>query len=233
MLGQRRAPHAAARTVSTVRRIGVVEDHASVVAGLSTLLRAAPDLEMVAGAATVTRLLAETTDLDLVVLDLRLEDGSSPTANVDLLTAAGIPALVFTGGEEPHLVRLAAAAGVLGVVRKSESNDMLLNAIRAAVRGETVATTDWAAAIDGDPSIESVGLSPRQRQVLELYASGESTTRVARIAGLKESTVTDYVRRIRVRYAEAGRPAPTRMELYKRALEDGYLPLQRRATRRR
>ena len=87
--------------------------------------------------------------------------------------------------------------------------------------------------IDGDPSIESVGLSPRQRQVLELYASGESTTRVARIAGLKESTVTDYVRRIRVRYAEAGRPAPTRMELYKRALEDGYLPLQRRATRRR
>ncbi|MFJ7624450.1 DNA-binding response regulator, partial [Rhodococcus erythropolis] len=41
-------------------------------------------------------------------------------------------------------------------------------------------------------------------------------------------TVNDYLQRIRQKYAAAGRPAPTKTDLYKRAVEDGVLPIPER-----
>ena len=213
-----------------VRRIGHVDDHATVGIGLAAALADQPDLDMVATAATVPDLLAVTTDLDLVVLDIRLGDGSTPRANVEALREHGIETLVYTSGEDLYLVRAAARAGVLGVVLKSTDIDATIDAVREAAHGRQVVTMDWAAAIDGDPALPEVGLTPRQHQVLALYASGEKAATVARRTGLSEQTVNDYLVRIRRRYAEAGRPAPTKTDLYKRALEDGWLPLPRRST---
>ncbi|QCB49410.1 response regulator transcription factor [Rhodococcus sp. PAMC28707] len=207
------------------RRIGLVEDHESVALGLRSILADQSDLDLIAVAATVDELLASGRTLDLVVLDLRLGDGSSPRSNVEQLHAAGAQVLVYTGAENPFLVRSAARAGVLGVVRKSEPAAAIVSAIRRAAAGGQVVTTDWAAAIDGDPQLPDVGLSPRQREVLALYASGEKAGRVARLAGLSEQTVNDYLVRIRNKYAQAGRPAPTKTDLYKRAVEDGWLPM--------
>jgi DNA-binding NarL/FixJ family response regulator len=87
---------------------------------------------------------------------------------------------------------------------------------------------DWAAAIDSDGDFTEVNLSPRQREVLYHYASGEPAARVAKLTGLTEDTVNAYLARIRQKYAEAGRPARTKTDLYKRALEDGWLPIPRR-----
>lgn len=207
-----------------VRRIGVVEDHTSTVLGLEAMLADQPDLVIVATGQTVDELLGQGIELDLVILDLRLSDGSSPMANVEQLRAAGLEALVFTGAEDPYLMRLAARAGVLGIVRKSEPPAAVVSAVREAARGEQVVTTEWAAAIDGDPNLLDAGLSPRQREVLELYASGFKVNSVAARTGLAPHTVVDYLGRIRAKYAEAGRPARTKTDLYKRALEDGYLP---------
>ncbi|MGF0310566.1 response regulator transcription factor [Rhodococcoides fascians A25f] len=210
---------------SDVRRVGLVEDHESVALGLQAMLADEPDLELVSIAATVGELLEQRQTLDLVVLDLRLGDGSSPRSNVEQLHAAGARVLVYTGAENAFLVRSAARAGVLGVVRKSAPAAAIVSAIRRAASGGQVVTTDWAAAIDGDPQLPDVGLSPRQREVLALYASGEKAARVASLAGLSEQTVNDYLVRIRNKYAEAGRPAPTKTDLYKRAVEDGWLPM--------
>lgn len=213
------------------RRIGVVEDHESVVMGLEAMLSGHPTLTIAASAPTVPELLAGGRELDLVILDLRLADGSSPTSNVEQLRDAGLEALVFTSAEDPYLVRLAAKAGVLGVLRKSEPTATVVAAITAAANGEQVVTTEWAAAIDGDPGLLDVGLSPRQRDVLALYASGEKAARVASLTGLAPHTVNDYLARIRAKYAEAGRPARTKTELYKRAIEDGWLPVPHRDNR--
>ncbi|GAB2441642.1 hypothetical protein GCM10027262_50250 [Nocardia tengchongensis] len=213
---------------SGTRRIGLVEDHESVVLGLSAMLAPQADLELVITAGTVAELLAAGPELDLVVLDLRLADGSSPEDNVRALRERGIEVLVFTGADNTFLVRSAARAGVLGVVRKSEDVPTVVAAVRRAAHGEQVVTTDWAAAIDGDPQLQDVGLSPRQQQVLQLYASGEKASRVARMTGLSEQTVNDYLGRIRQKYADAGRPAPTKTDLYKRAVEDGWLPVPER-----
>ncbi|MFD3702152.1 response regulator [Nocardia sp. NPDC058658] len=211
-----------------VRRIGVVEDHQVTITGLRQVLADESSVEIVATAPSVPELLAITTDLALVVLDLRLPDGSTPAENIERLRAAGIETLVFTSADEPYLVRAAARAGVLGVVRKSERDEVVAAAVRDAAAGKQVPTIDWAIAIDGDDDFTVVKLSPRQREVLALYASGEPAARVARLTGLTEETVNAYLGRIRLKYAEAGRPARTKTELFKRALEDGWLPIPRR-----
>src|SRR5690606_3505516 len=72
------------------RRIGVVEDHRVTIAGLRQILAEEPSVRIVADAPSVPELLAITDDLDLVILDLRLPDGSSPATNVQQLRAAGI-----------------------------------------------------------------------------------------------------------------------------------------------
>lgn len=220
-------------TDAHVRRIGLVEDHESVALGLAAMLADQPDLELVCAAPTVATLLAHHTELDLAVLDLRLADGSSPKSNVEQLRSAGLETLVFTGAENSYLLRSAARAGVLGVVRKSEPATVVVEAIRVAASGGQVASTEWAAAIDGDPELGDVGLSPRQLEVLELYASGEKLDRVARMTGLAPQTVNDYLQRIRAKYAGVGRPAPTKTDLYKRAVEDGLLPIPERSDVRR
>ena len=53
---------------------------------------------------------------------------------------------------------------------------------------------------------------------------GPEPTWVCEQAGIAVSTIEDYVRRIRAKYARAGRPAVTKVDLYKRAVEDGFLP---------
>jgi len=212
-------------SLAPVIRIGLIEDHEVVHVGLRGLISAVPgwDLAVVARSVRDLDLGGPGTKLDLVLLDLRLDDGSSPGDNVTALQAAGIPTLAYTAGEDPALLRAAARAGVLGVVRKSDGVSVLIASIRRALRGEAVATTEWAAALDADAAIADAQLSPRERQVLALYASGETAHGIAEAMGLSRDTIVNYVGRIRTKYALAGRPASTKVDLHVRAREDGLL----------
>lgn len=205
--------------------IGLVDDHFAVSLGLTALLKETDDLQLVATARTVPQLLETGKALDLVLLDLSLSDRSMPEDNVAALSEAGVPSLAYTSGENPFLIRSAARGGVRGIARKSQSPEQLLAAIRSCLRDDAEAlTNEWAAAVDADPGLDAVGLSARQREVLELFACGESAKRVASQTGLSVTTVNDYLLRIRAKYAQQGRAAHTKVELYKRAVEDGVLP---------
>ena len=212
-------------------RVALIDDHEIVARGFAGLFATLPQVEVVATVATVTDLLEQVgeTRVDLVILDLRLSDGSTVTSNVDRLRASGAAVLAFTGGDDAQLMRAAARGGVLGVVRKSEPTDVLLDAVTRAADGETIASTEWAAALDGDPDLSDAGLSPREREVLSLYAAGAKAPLVASHTGLSELTVVDYIRRVRSKYERVGRPANTKIDLYKRALEDGILPVPGRS----
>lgn len=207
-----------------VIRVGLVDDHQVVEAGVRAMLADVPDVELVVTARTVHQLVAASIELDLVMLDLRLDDGSLPGDNVRLLNEAGHRVLVFTAGDDAAFVRSAARAGALGVVRKSETLDVLLAAVRSAAADESVVSVEWATALDGDPDLPDAGLSAREREVLALYAAGEKSQRVATRTGLAMPTVKEYVDRIRTKYAQVGRSAPTKIDLYQRAVEDGLLP---------
>lgn len=214
--------------VERVIRVGMVDDHQSPVWGIERLLDSQPDLTLVAAAGTVDELLAATTALDVVILDLRLGDGTSPRENVLRLSAHNIGTVVYTSGEHPALLRSAAKAGALGVVLKSAPAEVIVHAVRAAGHGREVLTTEWAAAIDGDPELAAVDLSPQLQRVLALYASGETSAGVGRALGVTADTVNEYLKRIRQKYADAGRPTRTKVDLFKRAVEDGWLPMPER-----
>ncbi|WP_297009444.1 response regulator transcription factor [uncultured Corynebacterium sp.] len=218
-------------------RIAAVDDHELSLRGLASVVEGADDIELVGMFSTVDALLAELDgdqDVDLVVLDLRLRDDSDPAVNVDRLHALTPNILVLSSLESPFLVRRALRAGVLGMMPKSECAEALLAAMRDAAAGCPVTTTEWAAVIDGDPVGYQIGdehvpwqevhLSPRQQEVLELYASGEPAKRVASMTGLTAATVQDYLKRIKQKYEAVGRRAQTKTDLVFAAQEDGYLP---------
>jgi two-component system response regulator DevR len=205
-------------------RVGLVDDHEIVSVALAGVIAGLPELEFAGVAPTVDELLTARDDLDVVVLDLRLADGSSPVNNVARLDAHGINVLAFTSGENPYLVRLVSQTAVLGVIRKSEPVAVLAEALERAADGRPVVSTDWAAALDSDPKLSEARLSPQEQNILALFAGGNKTQAVASQAGIAIGTVDDYVRRIRAKYAKIGRHAPSKVDLYKRAVEDGFLP---------
>jgi len=209
--------------MDTARRIALVEDHALIAIGFRDLVAAEPDLTLAGMVENVAGLETIEGHLDLVVLDLRLADGSLPQDNVKAIHDRGAHVLVYTGAEDRRMIQSAARSGALGLIRKSADPATLLDAIRTAASGREVFGADWAAAIDADANLRDAKLSSREQEILGLYASGETAASVALHTGLSRETVADYVSRIRRKYAEAGRPALSRVDLYKRAVEDGLL----------
>jgi DNA-binding CsgD family transcriptional regulator len=77
----------------------------------------------------------------------------------------------------------------------------------------------------GVPVARRPRLASRQRDVLVAYVAGSDLLpTVARELGMDPETLKTHLRRIRLKYAEVGRPAPTRRDLYVRAMEDGLVP---------
>lgn len=204
-------------------RIGVVDDHAVIAWGIAAQLSRHGDLELAAQAETVDALLKSGNEMDVVLLDLRLGDDSTPSRNIRKLHNAKAKVLVYSSGDYLSLVRDAARAGVEGFVRKSESLDVLIDAIRATMKGEVVTSLEWATAIETDTQLPPALLSDRERDVLSRYAVGETAETVAAALSLSPHTILDHIKRIRAKYAQLGRPAPTKSHLLQRAIEDGVV----------
>jgi DNA-binding NarL/FixJ family response regulator len=209
-------------------RVAVVDDHELVAIAVQNLVEAAEGLVFARHATSVTELVRRMRDADLVLLDLSLRDGTDPGENVRQIRDWGADVLVLTSGEDPYLVRNASRAEVLGIVRKSMPREALVGALLTAARGEHVPTTEWASALDTDPLLAGAPLTPREREVLSLYASGLGAREVAKQLFISENTVNDHLRRIRSLYHQLGRPAATKVELYQRGIEDGYVQVPRR-----
>jgi DNA-binding NarL/FixJ family response regulator len=206
-------------------RVALVDDHEVVALAVSALVNGAPGLAFVGHHTSVGALLREGPFAELVVLDLNLRDDSTPPQNVARLEAWGARVLVLTSGESPFLIREVSRSGALGIVRKSAPAAEILEAIVGAAAGEPIATTEWAAAVDSDPDLGSAPLTEREREVLALYASGLGAKQVARRLSISENTVDDHIRRIRQVYGQLSRPAHTKVALYQRGVENGYLPI--------
>lgn len=207
------------------RRVAIVDDHALVALAIGPLIASHESLAYVGHASTVDELARTVVDPELVVLDLLLRDGSTPAQNVEQLHALGADVLVLTSGDNRFLVRAALRAPTLGIVRKSAPPAEILKAVATAATGEPVLSTEWAMTVETDPEMRSAPLTDREREVLALYASGVGAKSVARTLFISENTVKDHIKRIRLLYQQLGRPANTKVELYQRGQEDGFLPV--------
>jgi len=206
-------------------RVAVVDDHESVRLGLKAAF-IDEGYDFVLAAPTVQDLIDGLAgrEVDVVVLDLSLGDGSTVTDNVKRCQALGAAVLVHSIADRVASVREALAAGAAGVIPKSSATRTVLAAAATVARGEVLNNLEWATAIDADRDFAKAQLGRREREILHLYASGLPLKLAAQQLGIGYSTAREYLDRIRVKYVEVGRPAPTKVDLLRRAVEDGILP---------
>jgi DNA-binding NarL/FixJ family response regulator len=209
-------------------RVAFIDDHESVRLGLEAACSRDPSKDVVFSGDTVTayvkwRISSGGGPADVVVLDLTLGDGTTVTENVTRLVRDGSQVIIHSVADRPAAVREALAAGAAGVVSKSSRIDDVIRAIRIVARGEPLDNVEWASAVDGDRAFADAQLSSRERDVLRLYAAGLPLKAVADRLGIAYSTAKENITRVRVKYIEVGRPAPTKVDLLRRAMEDGLV----------
>jgi DNA-binding NarL/FixJ family response regulator len=202
-------------------RVAIVDDHPLVRQGIGNLLNDELGAEIVASTDRLDEVLALGSPPDLLLLDLDLGDATPDAQAVASLVTAGIPVLVVSALGSAKAIREMLRSGVAGFISKKEPPQVLVDAV-----SEVLATGRWtgpaaAAAIIGDP--DRPHLSPQEERVLVLYASGLKLVSAARAVGISLPTAKTYVNRIRAKYEQAGRPVPTKTDLYREAVRDGYL----------
>lgn len=205
-------------------RVAIVDDHEAVRLGFAGSCEKY-HFDLVGSAGTVDELLNQIDgkDCEVVVTDLSLDDGSLVAENVEKLIDAGPAVLIFSIADKPNLMRSALRAGAIAIVPKSQPMAELADAIRLAAKGAIINNPETSATIDADSLFKEVNLSAREREVLSLYASGMSLKQVAYQLQIKQSSAKEHIDRVRVKYAKLGREAATKVDLFKRALEDGIL----------
>lgn len=209
---------------NAVVRVGIVDDHRVMLLGMAAIINAQEGQHVVATGRTVAELITLQQRMDVILLDLTLSDASTPVQNIAALSRTGAPVLVLVSDESVQLLRQAARAGAVGVVRKSAEAPQIVATVRAAARGLIVGGADWVSEMNrADTQVAAVNLSMREAEVLSLYASGRTAETVARRLFVSRATVLDHIRRIRLKYAAAGRAAPTKVDLFRRAVEDGLV----------
>ncbi|QAY60590.1 response regulator transcription factor [Microbacterium protaetiae] len=209
-------------------RVALIDDHESVRLGLEAACARVDDMDIVFSGSSVTeyldwRALSGSAPADVVVLDLTLGDGTTVTENVRTLVVDGSSVIIHSVADRPAAVREALAAGAVGIVSKSSPIDEVLAAVVAVASGEPLNNVEWASAVDGDRAFADAQLSTREREVLRLYATGLPLKIVADRLGIAYSTAKENITRVRVKYVDVGRPAPTKVDLLRRAVEDGIL----------
>ncbi len=222
-----RAPVASAGAgVTSVIKVGAIDDHPIVLEAFASWVTTAESgIRIVATATTVPGLLGGPgRDADVVLLDLDLGDGTTVERNIAAILAAGPAVLVLSASDKPLAVRAAMRAGALGYVLKNEQTAQVRAAIKAVAAGKDWISPRLAYIFATDDAPDRPVLSAQETRALRLYATGMPMKLVARRMTISEETVKQYVGRVREKYAHAGRAAPTKLDLYYRAVEDGHLP---------
>ncbi|WP_119696919.1 response regulator transcription factor [Microbacterium halotolerans] len=207
-------------------RVALIDDHESVRLGLVAAIGRAGWVTIYEGA-TVSDFLAwrqteRTPAADVVLLDLTLGDGTTVTENVTRL-ARESSVIIHSVADRPSAVREALVAGAVGVVSKASPIDDVIDAVGVVARGDQLNNVEWASAVEGDRAFADAQLSIREREVLRMYAAGLPLKAVAERLGVAYSTAKENITRVRVKYTEVGRPAPTKVDLLRRAVEDGLV----------
>ena len=204
--------------------VAIVDDHDAIRLGFKGACDGF-NFQLIASSSTVSELLDAVGEIvpQVVVLDLSLADGSAVEENVQRILATGAQVLIYSIADKRGLVRAAIRAGAAAIVPKSQSMDELANAIRLVANGVYVNNTQTTAAIDSDVEFKEAKLSPREREVLTLYASGMALKQVAFALEIKMNTAKEHIDRVRSKYADIGRPVSSKTELLLRAIEDGLI----------
>lgn len=183
-----------------------------------------PDIDVAYAGSSVDEAAAVVNEspADCVILDLDLGDGSDLLDNVLRMVRTGSPVLVVSAAASARLVQDSIAGGAHGYVSKQCEPDEFDRALSAVLEGREYVSPDLAAKLAVSLR-KDVRLSAQEERALKLYASGMKLDAVARAMQVQPGTAKEYIRRVRDKYAAAGEPLPSKVDLYRKAQEEGLL----------
>lgn len=197
-------PAAGTPTADRPMRLVVVDDHEVVRQGLVALLERRKEFSVVGEAGTVEQALAVTERMkpDLVVMDVRLPDGSGIEACREIRSELPETRVVMlTSYPDEEAVLSAIIAGASGYLLKQIRGRDLVAALEAIGRGESLldpAVTERVLdrvrrAAAGGEHDELADLTPQERKILLLVAEGKTNKEIAAEIFLSDKTVKNYV----------------------------------------
>lgn len=202
-------------------RVLLADDHALVRRGVRLILEQQPDIEVVAEAADGAEAIAllRQLDVDLVVLDIAMPTMTGLQAAREIARRREPPrVLMLSMHDNEQYFFSALRLGASGYVLKSVVDEDLVEAVRAAMRGEAFVYPGAMGALvrdyldrlaRGERAPETV-LTPREDEVLKLIAEGRSTREIARILTISEKTVEKHRSHILARLGMNDRTQLTR-----------------------
>ena len=181
-------------------RILLADDHALVRRGLRLVLEGEADMEVVgeAGDGAAAIQLALETPADLAILDISMPRMTGLQAVAEIRRRKPeLRCLMLSMHENERYLYEALKAGAAGYVLKSVADRDLVNAVRAAMRGEpflypgamTPLIEEYLRQARDEPTIREDPLTPREREVLKLIAESRSTKQIAAELVISDKTV--------------------------------------------
>ena len=193
-------------------KILVVDDHALFRQGLAMLLKELyPDSEILEAATSVAALesAGQNPDIRLVLLDLKLEDGSGFETLEKLSSElANAAVTIVSASEDSRNISRSYKAGAKGYIVKSSTSDVLRHALPLILAGEIYIPSHAMSLLTGggsggnEPTSSHTGvagapsLTPRQQEILLLMAQGLQNRDIASSLGMLEGTVKVHVKSI-------------------------------------
>ena len=191
-------------TITKRIRLLLVDDHEVVRSGLSALLGLHAELEIAGEAGTVAGALeaAERLKPDVVLLDVRLPDGSGFEAcrNLHQLTPPA-KVIILTAFADDEIVMQAIGSGAEGYLLKEIDEPGLVRAIKEVAEGRSILDPAVTRRVFNRVKEGSAGpqpgkldrLSAQERRVLELVAQGKTNKEIGLAMGLSDKTVKNYL----------------------------------------
>jgi DNA-binding NarL/FixJ family response regulator len=193
-------------------RLLIADDHPIVRDGLSGMFAAEPEFEVVgeAGDGAEAIRLTEALRPDVILMDLQMPGVNGLAAITELAQrGSGAKVLVLTTYDTDGYVVPAIEAGATGYLLKDAPRDELLRAVRAAAEGRSVLAPSVADALMNHvrtpPAAEL--LSPRELEVLQLVAAGNTNREAAKHLFISEATVKTHLLNIYAKLEVSDRAA--------------------------